>query len=102
MDAVKTQGPLYFPALDGVRGWMAMGVLTAHVHLAWFPGAMVLMELFFVISGFLITSIVWRAVQSGAGLSLKAFWQRRLQRLVPALLFVVLVCTLAAWPLGRW
>ena len=97
MTVSKNHSPLYFPALDGVRGWMALGVLVAHVHLAWFPGAMVLMELFFVISGFLITSIVWRGVQGGAGVDLLGFWQRRLQRLVPALVCVVALCSAVAW-----
>lgn len=97
MSVLKPQGSLYFPALDGIRGWMAIGVLVAHVHLAWFPGAMVLMELFFVISGFLITGIVWRSVQSGVGLSLSQFWWRRLQRLVPALVCVVVLCSAVAW-----
>ena len=86
----------YYPALDGVRGWMAFGVLLAHVKLSWFPGAMILMELFFVISGFLITSIIWREVQRRGKIDLLTFWKRRLQRLYPVLLLVVITCTSVA------
>lgn len=87
----------YFPALDGVRGWMAIGVLLAHVNLPWFPGAMVLMELFFVISGFLITSIIWRGIEKHGYLDLKEFWKRRLARLYPVLILVVVVCSVVAF-----
>lgn len=87
----------YFPALDGVRGWGAFGVLVGHVHLAWLPGAMILIDLFFVISGFLITSIIWGGARKHGRIQLLQFWKRRLQRLYPALLLVVAVCTLAAF-----
>ncbi|WP_188634945.1 acyltransferase family protein [Halopseudomonas pertucinogena] len=83
----------YYPALDGVRGWMAFGVLLAHVNLPWFPGAMILMELFFVISGFLITSIIWRNITKRGGIDLVDFWKRRLMRLYPVLIVVVAVFT---------
>lgn len=86
----------YYPALDGARGWVAIGVLIAHVNMAWFPGAMILMELFFVISGFLITSILWRSIRKKGRVSLARFWKRRLMRLYPALLLVVASCTLVA------
>ncbi|WP_285258713.1 acyltransferase family protein [Halopseudomonas bauzanensis] len=83
----------YYPSLDGVRGWMAFGVLVAHIHLPWFPGAMILMELFFVISGFLITSIIWRNATKYGKVHLLDFWKRRLLRLYPVLILVVVVCT---------
>lgn len=86
----------YFPALDGVRGWMAIGVLVAHVNLAWFPGAMILMELFFVISGFLITAIIWRGIEKHGQLDFKGFWKRRLARLYPVLILVVVIFTCIA------
>ena len=86
----------YYPALDGVRGWMAFGVLLAHIHLPWFPGAMILMELFFVISGFLITSIIWRNATRHGKVHLVDFWKRRLLRLYPVLILVVVSCTALA------
>lgn len=95
--SVDKAGAGYYPALDGVRGWMAMGVLVAHINLPWFPGAMILMELFFVISGFLITSIIWRGIEKNGRLNLKDFWKRRLSRLYPVLIVVVLSCTIVAF-----
>jgi len=80
----------YFPALDGLRGVMAIGVVVAHVNLAWFPGAPIMMDVFFVISGFLITLILLRGIEKTGSVALLDFWKRRLLRLYPALLVVVL------------
>ena len=79
----------YFPALDGLRGILALGVITAHCNIAWFPGAPIMMELFFVVSGFLITSILLREVEKTGTVSLLKFWKRRLLRLSPALVVAV-------------
>lgn len=87
----------YFPALDGLRGVMAMGVIVAHVNLAWFPGAPIMMDIFFVISGFLITSILLRGIEKTGSVALLSFWKRRLLRLYPALLVVVLSSLFVAW-----
>lgn len=87
----------YFPALDGLRGLMAMGVVVAHVNLAWFPGAPIMMDIFFVISGFLITSILLREMEKTGAVALRRFWGRRLLRLYPALLVVVLSSLFVAW-----
>jgi len=87
----------YFPALDGVRGWGAIGVLIGHVNLPWLPGAMILMELFFVMSGFLITSIIWRGIEKHGCLDLKEFWRRRLARLYPVLILVIVICSVIAF-----
>lgn len=81
----------YFPALDGLRGLLALGVVVAHVNMAWFPGATIMMDMFFVISGFLITLVLMRNVQHSGGLQLLRFWSRRIKRLYPVLLLVVAV-----------
>lgn len=86
----NAQNPLtYYPALDGVRGWMAIGVVLTHINSAWLPGAMIMMDAFFVISGFLITSIIWRKIRESGSINLLEFWKRRLLRLYPAMVFVV-------------
>lgn len=87
----------YYPALDGLRGIMAMGVIIAHVNLAWFPGAPIMMDIFFVISGFLITSIILRGVEKTGRVDLFGFWTRRLLRLYPALVTVVIFSLIVAW-----
>ena len=68
---------------------MALGVVIAHVNLAWFPGAMIMMESFFVISGFLITTIIWRGAEKASDFNLANFWKRRLLRLYPVLILVI-------------
>ena len=85
----------YYPALDGLRGWMALGVVVAHVNLAWFPGAMIMMESFFVISGFLITTIIWRFTEKTGEFNLVNFWKRRLMRLYPVLILVIFTSSTA-------
>lgn len=87
----------YFPALDGVRGWMAIGVLIHHVNMVWFTGAMITMELFFVISGFLITAVILRGIEKHGHFDLKGFWKRRIARLYPVLILVVVLFTLVAY-----
>lgn len=86
----------YFPALDGLRGLMALGVIFAHVKLAWFPGAQIMMDVFFVISGFLITLILLRNVKRTGNLQLLKFFARRVRRLYPALLLVIVVYLVVA------
>lgn len=93
------QGPSvgqYFPALDGLRGLMALGVVVAHVNLPWFPGALIMMDVFFAISGFIITLILHRNIQRTGSLQLAQFWKRRVLRLYPALLVVVGTCLVLA------
>lgn len=79
----------YFEALDGLRGIMAFGVVVAHVNKPWFPGAQIMMDIFFVISGFLITLLLLRGKEAKGYIDLKTFWINRIKRLYPLLLVVV-------------
>ncbi|MEO4048041.1 acyltransferase [Pseudomonas sp. CAU 1711] len=90
------QAGQYFPALDGLRGLMALGVIFAHVKLSWFPGAQIMMDIFFVISGFLITLILLRNIERTGQLQLFKFFSRRVRRLYPALMLVIVVYLIAA------
>jgi peptidoglycan/LPS O-acetylase OafA/YrhL len=78
----------YVPALDGLRGAAVAGVL-AH-HLGYLDGGFLGVDLFFVLSGFLITSLVLSEWASSDDIDLGHFWLRRGRRLLPAL-FVVMV-----------
>ena len=96
----RTAYPLgYLPALDGSRGLMTLGVLTAHTRMALFGGAMVYMDVFFVMSGYLITSLLIAEHDKHGTISLKKFYVRRLRRLYPALIgmLVVLLAVSAVW-----
>jgi peptidoglycan/LPS O-acetylase OafA/YrhL len=69
-------------------------VILFHLDLPWLRGGFLGVDVFFVISGFLITSIIKGDLESGS-FSLRAFWARRIRRIVPALLAVT-ACTLTA------
>ena len=73
------------PPLDGLRGMMAVGVISSHLGAHYFPGAMLIMDIFFLLSGFLITGILYRSYEKTGSLQLKKFWWRRIRRLCPAL-----------------
>ncbi|MDG2047314.1 MAG: acyltransferase [Halioglobus sp.] len=99
---------VHFNALDGLRGLMAIGVIVAHVNLEWFPGAHIMMDVFFVISAFLITFSLKRGIEKRQTIPLLNFWKRRLLRLYPALITVVVSYLLLAslivnnmWPLVK-
>ena len=80
----------YRADVDGMRAVAVLAVLVFHAGLG-LPGGFVGVDVFFVISGFLITSIVTRDVEAGT-FSYLGFWERRARRLVPAM-FVVVVAT---------
>ena len=81
----------YLPVLDGVRGVAVVAVVLFHFWVAWFPGGFVGVDLFFVMSGFLITGMLGTELTLSGRLNLKAFWGRRARRLVPAVVVLVIV-----------
>lgn len=90
-------GSSYLPGLDGLRAIAVLAVLLYHIAPNQFVGGYVGVDFFFVISGFLITYNILRKVgRPDARFSLKEFWLRRIRRLFPALVLLVLVCV----PLG--
>lgn len=99
---VTSAGPLrperrmpYLPALDGLRTIAVVGVVLYHLDFSWMPGGFLGVDLFFVISGFLITSLLLQQSAGPGGLSLGNFYRRRARRLLPAL-----AATLVA--VGAW
>ncbi len=82
----------YRPHIDGLRGLAVLGVLLFHFAPTWVPGGFVGVDVFFVISGFLISRLLYRDAAAG-GISLTDFYERRLRRILPA--FVV--TTTATW-----
>jgi len=84
----------YQPALDGLRALAISGVLLFHAGLGWMPGGFLGVDAFFVLSGYLITSLLLvERVRTGR-IRLGAFWARRARRLLPALLLVVVTVVL--------
>jgi peptidoglycan/LPS O-acetylase OafA/YrhL len=81
----KRTGIRHLPALDGLRGAALLGVLFFHANGA-LPGGYLGVDLFFVLSGFLITSLLLAEHRETGRIALSAFWVRRARRLFPALL----------------
>jgi peptidoglycan/LPS O-acetylase OafA/YrhL len=80
----------YLPALDGLRALAVAGVIAYHLGFGWAKGGYLGVDLFFVLSGFLITSLLLEEWTSTARIHLGAFWARRARRLLPALFLLLL------------
>ncbi len=88
-------GPRVTP-LDGLRAFAVMAVIVYHAQPAWAVGGYFGVDVFFVLSGFLITSLLVREWQREGGISLRGFWVRRARRLLPALFLMLGVVGLFA------
>ena len=90
-----TTPPRRFTGLDGLRAIAVAAVLVYHAEVGLLPGGFLGVDLFFVLSGFLITSLLLEAATATGRVDVRTFWARRVRRLVPALL-LVLAGTVAA------
>lgn len=91
----------YSPAIDGLRAVAILLVLSFHAQVPVFPGANVGVDVFFVLSGYLITRILLAEYQATGALDLRRFYRQRLWRLTPPLLLLLLlyaVCAPLLWP----
>lgn len=86
----------YRPEIDGLRAVAVLPVILFHAGLSSFAGGFVGVDIFFVISGYLITSILIADLDAGR-FSLVTFYERRARRILPALFFVMLCCLPFAW-----
>jgi peptidoglycan/LPS O-acetylase OafA/YrhL len=86
----------YIPALDGLRALAVIAVLLYHGDQSWIPGGFLGVDVFFVISGYLITCLLLSDFQQTNGIGLKRFWYRRARRLLPALFTMLFVVSLYA------
>jgi len=78
----------YRPEIDGLRAVAIIPVVLFHMGMEWLPGGFIGVDVFFVISGYLITSIILKDVEEGV-FSLPQFWLRRIRRIMPALIVMV-------------
>lgn len=85
----------YRPEIDGLRAVAVLAVLLFHADFG-ASGGYIGVDVFFVISGFLITSLIWKDLEDGR-FTLAHFWERRARRIVPALVVVTLAILLAGW-----
>jgi peptidoglycan/LPS O-acetylase OafA/YrhL len=86
----------YRPEIDGLRALAVVPVILFHTGSRFFSGGFVGVDVFFVISGFLITSIIIEERETGF-FSIAGFYERRARRILPALYLVMLVCIPVAW-----
>lgn len=81
---------IYRPDIDGLRAIAVLAVVIYHFSRRSLPGGYLGVDIFFVLSGFLITSIIWREISAG-DFSLARFYGRRIRRILPALMVLLLI-----------
>jgi peptidoglycan/LPS O-acetylase OafA/YrhL len=86
----------YQPAIDGLRALCVLAIMLYHADLPWLPGGFLGVEVFFVISGYLITSLLRVEFSNHARIDLPGFWSRRARRLLPALWSLLLAVSVVA------
>lgn len=86
----------YRTEIDGLRAFSVLPVIFFHAGFEWFGGGFVGVDVFFVISGYLIATIIISEIEEGK-FSLTNFYERRARRILPALFFVMLACIPFSW-----
>jgi peptidoglycan/LPS O-acetylase OafA/YrhL len=85
----------YRPEIDGLRALAVLAVVFFHTGFGC-PGGFIGVDVFFVISGYLITSIIWKDLEEGK-FTFAAFWERRARRILPAMVVVTLATLVTGW-----
>ena len=93
------RGIQYIPAIDGLRAIAVIAVILYHLGFQWIPGGFLGVDLFFVISGYVITRLLLDSIERSGGLDLRAFYLARIRRLLPALVFMLVTTAIAV---GIW
>ena len=93
------RGIQYIPAIDGLRALAVIAVMFYHLGFTWIPGGFLGVDLFFVISGYVITRLLLDSIAQSGGLDLRGFYIARLRRLLPALFFMLTTTIIAV---GIW
>jgi peptidoglycan/LPS O-acetylase OafA/YrhL len=93
------RGIRYIPAIDGLRAVAVIAVMLYHLGFKWIPGGFLGVDLFFVISGYVITRLLLDSIQRSGGLDLRAFYVARVRRLLPPLVFMIITTTVVV---GLW
>lgn len=89
------QAVRYRPEIDGLRAVAVLSVIIFHLNNRWLPGGFLGVDIFFVISGFLITNIILSEIQNGS-FSFRDFYTRRIKRIYPAFIAAVSLASVIA------
>ena len=81
----------HIPAIDGLRALAVFAVVLYHLGISWIPGGFLGVDLFFVISGYVITRLIFDSIESANGLDIKEFYAARIRRLLPGLVVLIIV-----------
>ena len=84
------------PEIQLLRAIAVLAVVVYHIQPSWLPGGFVGVDVFFVISGYLITAHMLKEVESTGRLSLSQFWANRARRILPAATLAIVVTTIAS------
>ena len=85
------RGIQHIPAIDGLRAIAVTAVIFYHLGFQWIPGGFLGVDLFFVISGYVITRLLLDSIARSGGLDLRGFYKARARRLLPPLVFMIVV-----------
>lgn len=86
-----TRGIQHIPAIDGLRAVAVTAVVLYHLGFSWIPGGFLGVDLFFVISGYVITRLLLDSIERSGGLDLRGFYKARARRLLPPMIFMIIV-----------
>ena len=86
-----TRGIQHIPAIDGLRAVAVAAVILYHLGFSWIPGGFLGVDLFFVISGYVITRLLLDSIERSGGLDLKGFYKARARRLLPPMVFMIVL-----------
>jgi peptidoglycan/LPS O-acetylase OafA/YrhL len=87
------RGIQHIPAIDGLRAVAVTAVVFYHLGFPWIPGGFLGVDLFFVISGYVITRLLLDSIARSGGLDLRGFYKARARRLLPPMIFMIVVTT---------
>ena len=92
-------GVRHIASIDGLRAIAVTAVVLYHLGISWIPGGFLGVDLFFVISGYVITRLILDSINQSSALDLREFYAARLRRIYPAFIFMV-ICTIIF--IGVW
>ncbi len=99
MSSKGAQSTRHISSIDGLRAIAVTAVVLYHLGITWIPGGFLGVDLFFVISGYVITRLILDSINQSSALDLRAFYAARIRRIYPGLLFMV-ICTIIF--IGVW